>query len=411
MNSYFDKLETRAPGERDREIFGRLPDFLADVMKRIPAWKARFKDHDVTAINTREALATIPVLRKQELMDAQSAKPPFGGFVDATLLRGTRVFMSPGPVWEPQAPGIDPWSAARGLHAAGIGEGDIAICSLGYTLTPGGAILDEGLRALGATVFPAGVGNSDVQAEAIEALKATTYVGTPDFLQVILDKADEAGRDVSSLTKALVSGGALFPSMREAYAKRGIRVSQAYATADLGAIAHESWHDGKLCAGMVCNEDLIVEIVRPGTNDPVAPGDVGEIVVTSFNQAYPLIRFGTGDMSAILDEPSPCGRTNMRIKGWMGRADQRTKVKGMFVDPKQIDQIVKSVDGVTAARLTVSRDGQMDAMTLEVTGNNVDVDAITAAFTAVTKLRGTVKLAESLPNDGKVIDDKRDYDS
>lgn len=411
MSEYFDQKEVRASEDRERDIFDNFPTFLSDVMSRIPAWRQRLSSVDAGSITSRNSLASIPVLRKPELMEAQSANPPFGGFVDTTMLSGNRVFMSPGPVWEPQAPGSDPWLAARGLHAAGIRSNDMVMCSIGYTLTPGGAILDEGLRALGATVFPAGVGNSEVQAEAIDSLKVTAYVGTPDFLQVILDKANENGKDVSSLTKAFVSGGALFPSMRQAYADQGIRVSQAYATADIGAIAHETWHEGELCEGMVCNEDLIVEIVRPGTDDPVSPGEVGEIVVTSFNKAYPLIRFGTGDMSATIAEPSPCGRTNVRIKGWMGRADQRTKIKGMFVDPKQIDQIVKSVSGVDQARLVVARDGQMDAMTLQVTGSNIDETELGNQFSIVTKLRGAVEVVGALPNDGKVIDDQRDYAS
>ncbi|MDJ0613212.1 MAG: AMP-binding protein [Rhizobiaceae bacterium] len=411
MNEYFDTRETCAPEERETELFASFPAFLSDVMQRIPGWQKRLAEIDVDTINSREALAKIPVMRKPELMEAQAAKPPFGDFVDQSLLAGTRVFMSPGPVWEPQAPGADPWLAARALHAAGIRSGDVVLCSIGYTLTPGGAILDEGLRALGATVFPAGVGNTEVQAEAIETLRAKAYVGTPDFLQAILDKAKETGKDVSSLDTALVSGGALFPSMRKAYEDQGIRVSQSYATADIGSIAHETWHGDQLCEGMICNEDLIVEIVRPGTDDPVADGEVGEIVVTSFNKAYPLVRFGTGDMSAVMSEPSPCGRTNLRIKGWMGRADQRTKIKGMFVDPKQISQIVKSVGGVEQARLVVSREDQKDVMTLQVIGENINDDDLKAQFANITKLRGETQLVDSLPNDGKVIDDQRDYSS
>lgn len=409
MTDYFDARETRDHEQRENDIFSKFPQFLNDIQERIPGWKNRFPNIDLSAINSREALSSLPVMRKPELMEAQAAKPPFGEFVDQDLLAGTRIFMSPGPVWEPQAPGADPWLAARALHSAGIRKGDIVLCSIGYTLTPGGAILDEGLRALGATVFPAGVGNTEVQAEAIQTLRAKAYVGTPDFLQAILDKAKEKNLDVSSLDTALVSGGALFPSMRAAYEEQGIRVSQSYATADIGSIAHETWNNGELCEGMICNEDLVVEIVRPGTDDPVAPGEVGEIVVTSFNNAYPLVRFGTGDMSAILNEPSPCGRTNMRIKGWMGRADQRTKIKGMFVDPKQVAEIVKSVEGVDQAKLIVTRDGQKDVMTLEFIGNGVDEDELRQQFSEITKLKGNTRIMESLPNDGKVIDDQRDY--
>ena len=411
MSEYFDDLETRAPDVREADMFGSLPAKLQDIAERIPAWKERLADIDLSSINSREALAKIPVLRKPELMEAQANLPPFGGFVDQNLLNGTRIFMSPGPVWEPQGPGDDPWQAARGMHAAGLRAGDIVHCSIGFTMTPGGAILDTGARALGAIVYPAGVGNTEAQVDAIATLKATVYLGTPDYLQTLLDKADEMGRDVSSLKLGFVSGGALFPSMRAAYAERGIRVMQAYATADIGAISHETQYNGELVEGMICNENLIVEIVRPGTDDPVEPGEVGEIVVTTFNPAYPLIRFGTGDMSAVITEPSPCGRTNTRIKGWMGRADQRTKIKGMFVDPKQIDELVKGTDGLERARLVVARDAGKDVMTLQVTGSDLDADAISARFSEIVKLKGAVEAVDSLPNDGKIIDDQRDYDS
>lgn len=411
MSDYFDDLETRAHEAREAAIFSTFPDFLNDIMSRIPGWKARFASVDTGAITSREVLASLPVMRKPELMEAQAGEPPFGGFVDTNLLNGNRVFMSPGPVWEPQAPGPDPWQAARSLHAAGIRPGDIAHCAIGFSMTPGGAILDEGIRALGAISYPAGVGNTEAQVEAISILKPAAYVGTPDYLQTLIDRADEMGKDISSIKRGFVSGGALFPSMRAAYAERGIAVMQGYATADIGAIAHETMHDGQLCEGMICNENLIVEIVRPGTDDPVAPGEVGEIVVTSFNKAYPLVRFGTGDMSALIEEPSPCGRTNLRIKGWMGRADQRTKIKGMFVDPKQVDQIVKSVPGLDKARLVVKRDGTADAMVLQVAGQGLDAGKISEQLTAVTKLKGSVELLDELPNDGKIIDDQRDYDA
>ena len=362
-------------------------------------------------ISSREALAGIPVLRKPELMEAQAANPPFGGFVDETLLNGNRIFMSPGPVWEPQAPGTDPWLAARGFHAAGIRAGDLVHNAISYHMTPGGYILDEGARALGARVYPGGVGNTEMQVEAASILKPVAYAGTPDFLQVMLDKAKEMGKDLSSIKKALVSGGALFPAMRQAYNDQGITVLQAFATADIGVIAFETMANGELCEGMVCNEDIIVEIVRPGTDDPVSEGEVGEIVVTTFNTAYPLVRFGTGDMSAVISEPSPCGRTNMRIKGWMGRADQRTKVKGMFVDPKQIDAIAKEFPSVEKARLVVSRDGRKDSMVLQVAGpvDAGETAAISERLSAITKLKGNVEIVDSVPNDGKVIDDQRDY--
>ena len=409
MSEYFDALETRSVNERESDLFDNFPKFLADISARIPGWKTRFKDHDISQINSREKLASLPVMRKPDLMEAQTNKPPFGDFVDTSLLAGNRIFMSPGPVWEPQAPGSDPWQAARSFHAAGFRSGDLVHCSIGFTMTPGGAILDEGIRALGGVVYPAGVGNTEAQVEAAATLKPVAYAGTPDYLQTMLDKADEIGKDLSSIKRAFVSGGALFPSMREAYNARGIQVLQGYATADIGAIAHETMYDGKLCDGMILNENLILEIVRPGTDDPVEIGEVGEMVVTSFNKAYPLVRFGTGDMSAIIAEPSPCGRTNIRIKGWMGRADQRTKIKGMFVDPKQIDQLVKAVDGLERACLIVSRDGAKDSMTLKAVGAGLDASDLKEKLSTIAKLNGTVEIVESLPNDGKVIDDQRDY--
>ena len=409
MTEYFDALETRSKEERERDLFKSFPDFLKDITKRIPAWADRFSSVDLASITSREKLASLPVLRKPELMEAQAAKPPFGNFVDTSLLAGNRIFMSPGPVWEPQAPGPDPWQAARSFHAAGFRAGDLVHCSIGFTMTPGGAILDEGIRALGGIVYPAGVGGTEAQVDAAATLKPVAYAGTPDYLQTLLDKAEELGKDLSSIKRAFVSGGALFPSMREAYAARGIQVMQGYATADIGAIAHETMHEGNLCEGMIINENLIVEIVRPGTDDPVEPGEVGEMVVTSFNKAYPLVRFGTGDMSAVIEEASPCGRTNMRIKGWMGRADQRTKIKGMFVDPKQIDELVKGVDGLERARLVVSREDSKDVMNLQAVGQGLDAETVKEKLASIAKLNGRVEIVDSLPNDGKVIDDQRDY--
>ena len=413
MTQYFDDLEIRDPKAREAALMRRLPKFLVEISASIPAWKKRLAKVDPASVKSRAALAQIPVLRKAELMEAQAKKPPLGGFANPALLQGTRYFMSPGPIWEPQAAGIDPWGAGRAFHAAGIGPKDLVHAAISFHMTPGGFILDSGARATGANVFPAGIGNTEQQVEAAAAIRATAYAGTPDYLKTLLDKAEEMGLDLSAIKKAVVSGGALFPSMREEYRQRGVKVLQNYATADLGVIAYETTLRGKPLPGMVCNEDLIVEIVRPGTNDPVAPGEVGELVVTNFNPAYPLIRFGTGDLSAVLDEPSPCGRTNMRIKGWMGRADQRTKVKGMFVDPKQIDELVKAAKGAIArARLVVSRKGTADAMELRVEpamGASLDVVTLAKQLTAITKLKGDVVMADNLPNDGKVIDDQRDY--
>ena len=411
MSEHFDQLETRPQSEREADLFARLPQFLQSAKETVPGWTSRLESIDCAAINSREALASLLVLRKSELMEAQAGSPPFGGFANPDMLEGSRIFMSPGPVWEPQPPGLDPWLAARSYFAAGVRKNHLVHIALSYHMTPGGFILDEGARALGARVFPGGIGNTEMQVEAAAFIKPDAYAGTPDYLKTILDKADEMGKDLSSIKIGVVSGGALFPSMREEYNSRGVSVMQAYATADLGVIAYESAVDGNPLPGMVCNEDLIVEIVRPGTGDPVAAGEVGELVVTSFNPAYPLIRFGTGDLSAVLDEPSPCGRTNMRIKGWMGRADQRTKVKGMFVDPKQIDELVKAMPQISAARLVVERRGDADAMTLQVVGDGGEINSEEVAnkLTMICKLKGEVKQVASLPNDGKVIDDQRDY--
>jgi phenylacetate-CoA ligase len=412
MKDHFDALEMQEHGARERQLFARLPQFLARTVSAAPGWARRLDGIDPASVTSRAALARIAVLRKPDLMEAQAASPPFGGFADASLLEGARYFMSPGPVWEPQAPGADSWNSARAFHAAGIGPGDIVHNALAYHMTPGGFILDEGARAVGARVFPAGIGNTEQQVEAAHWLRPTAYAGTPDFLKTMLEKAAETGKDLSSIRKALVSGGALFPSLREEYRARGVRVMQCYATADLGVIAYETQMDGTPLPAMVVSENIILEIVRPGTDDPVEPGEVGEIVVTNFNPAYPLIRFGTGDLSAILDEPSPCGRTNLRIKGWMGRADQRTKVKGMFVDPKQVDMVVKEFAAIARARLVVTREGDTDAMTLLVeprAGQSADAQAIASALSAHTRLKGRVEIATGLPNDGKVIDDRRDY--
>ncbi|MCF6320145.1 MAG: AMP-binding protein [Rhizobiaceae bacterium] len=411
MSEHFDELEIRSVEERENDLFSRLPDFLAVAKSSVPGWTSRLAEIDCTAITSRDLLAQIPVLRKCELMAAQQSSPPFGGFANPDMLEGIRIFMSPGPVWEPQPPGIDPWLAARSFFAAGIRKGDLVHNALSYHMTPGGFILDEGARALGANVFPGGIGNTQMQVEAAAFIKPDAYAGTPDYLKTILDKADEMGRDLSSIKRGVVSGGALFPSMREEYSGRGVNVIQAYATADFGVIAYESTLEDAALPGMVCNENLIVEIVRPGTNDPVPAGEVGELVVTNFNPAYPLVRFGTGDLSAILDEPSPCGRTNMRIKGWMGRADQRTKIKGMFVDPKQIDEVVKSCVDVSSARLVVSRNEDADIMTLQViaVAGNIDLEAVARKLSDICSLKGEVEQVYTLPNDGKIIDDQRDY--
>ena len=414
-DGFFDALEIRAPETRERDLFARLPAFLAEAKAAAPGLAKWLDGVDAASVTSRAALAALPVLRKAELMELQQADPPFGGFANPAALPGGRVFLSPGPLWEPQGFGADSWAAARAFHAAGVRRGDIVHNAFAYHMTPGGFMLDEGARALGCTVFAAGIGNTEMQVDAAAELKPGVYCGTPDFLKVLLDKAAEMGRDLSSFRRALVSAGALFPSLRAEYASRGVAVMQCYATAEFGVIAYESrGPDGAPLPGMVVNEDLIFEIVRPGTGDPVPEGEAGEVVVTSFNAAYPLVRLGTGDLSAFIAESSPCGRTNLRIKGWLGRADQRTKVKGMFVDPKQIAAVLARHADVGKARLVVARDGEMDVMTLHVepaAASRPDTDAVAATLRELTKLGGAVVLAEpgSLPKDGKVIADERDY--
>jgi phenylacetate-CoA ligase len=415
MAAHFDGLETRDPESREADLFGRLPAFLARTTASAPGWAKRLDGVDPAEVTSRAALAKLPVLRKAELAEFQAKEPPFGGFADPKALAGARLFQSPGPIFEVQGPGVDPWQAARAFFAVGVRAGDVVHNAFSYHLTPGGFILDEGARALGCAVFPAGTGNTDAQVEAAASLKPSVYCGTPDFLKILLDRAAEMGRDLSSFRRALVSGGALFQAMRQDYAARGIAVLQAYATAELGVIAYESAaNDGSPNPGMIVSENLILEIVRPGTGDPVPEGEVGEVVVTSFNPSYPMIRLSSGDLSAVLSGISPCGRTNTRIKGWMGRADQRTKVKGMFVDPKQIAGLLRRHPEIARARLVVFREGDLDAMRLDVEPSgrgSLDLGAVEASLRKVTGLSGTVAAAApgSLPNDGKVIADERDY--
>ncbi|WP_029066655.1 AMP-binding protein [Labrenzia sp. DG1229] len=406
----FDARERQDPAQREQDLFARLPELLAHAAENADGWAKQLTGCDIAGIQDRSALAVLPVLRKSDLMEQQKANPPFGGYLAGNLSEAARVFMSPGPIWEPQSPGLDAWNGARSLFAAGFRKGDVVLNAFSYHLTPGGFILDQGAIALGCTVFPAGVGNTDTQVEALEVLKPAGFVGTPDYLKILLDRGREQGRDVSSIKKALVSGGALFPSLRQEYEDQGIQVGQCYATADLGVIAYET----EAREGMVVNEDYIVEIVRPGTGEPVADGEVGELVVTSFNRLYPLIRFGTGDLSKVIPGQSPCGRSNMRLAGWMGRADQRTKIKGMFVDPAQIAQVVAAHPEVSKARLAVSRAGEADAMVLsvetEARGDGL-TERVATTLRDVTRLSGDVQIVSTgaLPNDGKVIADEREY--
>ncbi|HZH53059.1 MAG TPA: AMP-binding protein [Microvirga sp.] len=410
MNDPFDALETRNPAEREADLFARLPEILKRAAIA-PAYAERLQGIDLDGIRSREALATLPVLRKSELPAMHRAKPPFGGLVSDPAGSFGRLFTSPGPIFEPEAAGPDPWRAARGLFAAGFRKGDVVLNTFSYHLTPGGFIMDSGARALGCAVIPAGPGNTEQQFELIEAYRPVAYCGTPDFLKILLDGAAGAGRDVSSIKRALVSGAAFPKSLQDEFSSRGIAAYQAYATADLGFIAYETHARD----GMVVNEDLIVEIVRPGTGDPVPVGEVGEIVVTSLDPHHPWIRLALGDLTAAMAGTSSCGRTNMRIRGWMGRADQATKVKGMFVRPEQVAEIGRRHPELGRLRLVVSREGETDTMVLSAEAETASDDLaarIEESLQAIMKLKGRVSLAApgSLPNDGKVIADERRYD-
>ena len=407
---HYDYLETRDPEAREFAMFNLLPGLIGRAQELAPGWKTHLAGVDPAPIKTREALAKLPILRKAALKDLQARQLPFAGLATGPAGSMGRIFMSPGPIFEPEGYGEDWWRSARALHAAGFRAGDIVHNTFAYHLTPGGWILDAGARALGCAVIPAGPGNTEQQLDAIAMLKPTGYVGVPDYLKILLDKAKEAKRDASSIKKALVSGGALFPSLRQEYKERGVTVFQAYATAEVGIIAYES----PALEGLIIEEGVIVEIVRPGTGDPVPEGEVGEVVVTCFNRDYPMIRLATGDLSAVLPGASPCGRTNMRIGGWLGRADQTTKVKGMFVHPEQIAEIGKRHPELKRLRLVVTRKGEQDTMTLKAESANQD-EALAAkvgeTLAQVTKLKGEVQLAAigTLPNDGKVISDERSY--
>jgi len=407
MTDHYDALETRDAGAREAALFARLPNVLRAAMEA-PAYAERLKGVDPATVTSRAQLARLPVLRKSELPALHKAALPFGGFVKKPPGSFARLFTSPGPIFEPEAAGHDPWRGARALHAAGFRPGDVILNTFSYHLTPGGFIMDASARALDCAVIPAGPGNTEAQFELIEAYRPVGYCGTPDFLKILLDAAVAAGRDVSSIKRALVSGAAFPPSLQAEIKSRDIDAYQAFGTADLGLVAFET--RGR--EGMVVNEDLILEIVQPGTGDVVADGDVGEIVVTSLDEAHPWIRLALGDLTATLSGKSPCGRTNMRIKGWMGRADQTTKVKGMFVRPEQIVEIGKRHAELGRLRLVVSRQGETDVMTLkaESAAQSEALRAdIAASLRALTKLGGEVELTApgSLPNDGKVIADER----
>ncbi|WP_147108121.1 phenylacetate--CoA ligase family protein [Tateyamaria sp. syn59] len=396
---YYDDLETRSSDARHA---AQLEAVNANLARTAAAEGSCLPE--IGKLKYLDDLAHLPVLRKSELAKWQADKPPFGGIPVSNI---AHVFQSPGPIYEPGGVGHDWWRMGRFLHAAGFGPGDIVQNCFGYHLTPAGMIFENGARAVGATVLPAGTGQTELQVQAARDVGTTAYAGTPDYLKIILDKAEEMGVSLK-ITKAAVGGGALFPSLRQEYKDRGITCMQSYATADLGNIAYES----AALEGMIVDEGVIVEIVTPGTGDPVAPGEVGEVVVTSLNPDYPLIRFATGDMSAVLPGHSPCGRTNMRIKGWMGRADQTTKIKGMFVRPEQVAALVAKHDEITRARVIATREGEQDAMTVQIESPNDTPDNYAQSITDTLKLKGTIEIHTpgSLPKDGLVIEDQRSYD-
>lgn len=409
---YFDQLETRSAEAREGALMARLPGLVAHAVANAPGWAKRLSGIDPRSICSRKALAGLPVLRKSELKDLQASDPPFGGLVTRPLGELGAVYMSPGPILDPEGTGDDPWRSARALYAAGIRPGHLIQNCFGYHLTPGAWMVHHAARRLGCAVIPAGIGQTEQQIELIRSLRPDAYVGTPSFLRIIIEKARETGADLGNLKRALVAAEALPPSLRSWFHEQGVStVLQWYGTADVGLIAYES----EALEGMILDEDLILEIVRPGTGEPVTDGEVGEVVVTSFNPVYPLLRFGTGDLSAVLLGASPCGRTNVRIRGWMGRADQTTKVRGMFVQPGHVAEILRRFPQVERARLVISGEMANDAMALrcELDGESGGLgERIAEVIREVTKLRGEVEFVApgSLPNDGLVIEDARKYD-
>ena len=418
MSQHYDALETRSPQEREAALMAALPAQIAHAQKHSAAFAEVLQGVDAASVNSRAALAKLPVTRKYELLarqQAQRASDPFGGFATIGwkgMLRPSgarRVYQSPGPIYEPEGAATDYWRAGRAMAAAGFEAGDLVHNCFSYHLTPGAWIMESGAHALGCTVIPGGVGNTEQQLAAVADLRPVGYSGTPSFLKILIEKAAEAGQKLS-ITKALVSGEACPPSLRDWFTAQGLNAYQCYATADVGLIAYET----SAREGLVLDEGVIVEIVRPGTGDPVAEGEVGEVVVTVLNPGYPLIRFGTGDLSAVLPGHCPTGRTNTRIKGWMGRADQTTKVRGMFVHPGQIAEIVKRFPEVGKARLVVTGEMANDQMALQVETASPSEALqlkVAEAVRDVTKLRGHVQCVApgSLPNDGKVIEDARSY--
>ena len=409
MSDYYDSLETRSAEDRDAAQMFALAKQIARAQSNASYYADTLRDVAAEEINNRHALARLPLTRKSALMELQRETPPFGGLNATPVGELSGIYMSPGPIADPQGHGADWWRMGRALFAAGVRRGDRILNCFSYHHTPAGAMFEAAASALGCPVYPGGTGQSQSQVEAISHYGLNAYVGTPDFLKIILDKAEEMKVSVASLDMASVGGGALFPAMRKEYADRGITVLQSYGTADLGLVAYES----PALEGMIVDEGVIVEIVRPGTGDPVADGEVGEVVVTALNADYPLIRFATGDLSAVLAGQSPCGRTGPRIKGWMGRADQTTKVKGMFVHPEQIAAVLKRHPEIVKVRLVVTAEEGRDVMTLCCEAPaTADQPSIAVTLQELCKLKGAVELVEpgTLPNDGRIIDDQRTYD-
>jgi len=412
---HYDRLEARAPKQREAALLAALPKLVAHAKRRAPGFARILAQFDPAKIKSRKALAALPVTRKSDLAAIQAEQRPLGGLNATPVEKLAKIFMSPGPIYEPEGRAKDWWRTARALYAGGFRAGDLVANTFAYHFTPAGSMLESGARAIGCTVVPAGVGQTELQVAAIRDLRIDGYVGTPSFLKLVVEKADEMKADISSLRKAHVGAEYLPPALRQAMLARGIRVTQSYGTADLGSLAYESLGaDGSVNEGMILDEGLLLEIVRPGTGDPVPAGEVGEVVITTFNRDYPLIRFGTGDLSAVLPGPSPCGRTNTRIRGWMGRADQTTKVRAMFVTPKQVDEVVRRHPAILKARLVVAGETGNDRMTLRCEVKDRPgglAEAIAGSIRELTKLRGEVELVApgSLPNDGKVIEDARKY--
>jgi phenylacetate-CoA ligase len=416
-NAYYDDLETRSPDERNAQQFAALGQQIALAKGKSDYFGTLLKDIDPGDITDRNTLAKIPVTRKSDLIEIQKKAMPLGGLITCKPGQLKRIYQSPGPIYEPEGYGDNWWRTARALYAGGIRTGDIVHNTFAYHLTPAGMMLETGAAELGCAVVPAGVGNTELQVRAIADIGCSAYIGTPSFLKIILAKAVEMGEDISCLKNSVVGGEALFPTLRKEIEDQGVNCQQIYASADLGNIAYESMAR----EGLIADEGLIIEIVRPGTNDPVPDGEVGEVVATSFSPEYPLIRFGTGDLSAVMVGASPCGRTNLRLKGWMGRADQTAKVKGMFVHPSQIAEVVKRHTEILKARLVIDQRDGADVMTLScevndpanIVGSQTALASeIVETIQAVCKLRGEVGFAErgSLPNDGKIIDDIRSFD-